>query len=103
MTRAILDYYELESMPTIHSGHFANLKIDTGTVRVWLSRCSIADGELDPVQCAVLEDGVWITVPLHDRRVPWIFYGCGPRAGVRSDGVWYRRQSDGSVTMERAK
>jgi len=35
---------ELKKMPTLHSGHFDNLKIDTGTVRVWLSRMTVADG-----------------------------------------------------------
>ncbi len=35
---------KLEAMPTISSGHFDNLKVDTGTVRVWLSRCGLADG-----------------------------------------------------------
>ncbi len=29
---------DLRRMPTIHHGHFDNLKIDTGHIRVWLSR-----------------------------------------------------------------
>lgn len=29
---------DLRRMPTIHHGHFDNLKIDTGPIRVWLSR-----------------------------------------------------------------
>ena len=35
----------LHTLPTLNSGHFDNLKIDDGDVRVWLSRCSTADGE----------------------------------------------------------
>lgn len=36
---------ELEEMPTISTGQTDDLKVDTGKVRVWLSRCTIADGE----------------------------------------------------------
>jgi len=36
---------ELESNPTLAVGHFGNLKVDTRTVRVWLSRCTVEDGE----------------------------------------------------------
>lgn len=35
---------ELQEMPTLYQGHFDNLKIDKGNVRVWLSRMTIADG-----------------------------------------------------------
>lgn len=38
-----LDY--LESLPTIAQGQADDLKIDTGSMRVWLSRCTMADGE----------------------------------------------------------
>jgi hypothetical protein len=37
-------YEELTEMPSVSEGHFANLKIDTGRVRLWLSRCTAADG-----------------------------------------------------------
>ena len=37
-----------------------NFKIDTGTVRVWLSRCGPEDGEDQPVQVEILRDGRWI-------------------------------------------
>ena len=40
-------YYDLQTLlskDTIQSGHFSNLKIQTGTVRVWLSRMTVADG-----------------------------------------------------------
>lgn len=35
---------ELESRPTLHSGQYADLKIDTGEQRVWLERVGLADG-----------------------------------------------------------
>ena len=62
----IIDYQQLEAMPALCTGQAADLKIDTGNVRVWLSRCSIADGELDPVQVEVLdeENGRWVEVPV---------------------------------------
>lgn len=34
----------LEDLSTLHVGHFDNLKIDTGLMRVWLCRCGVADG-----------------------------------------------------------
>lgn len=34
----------LQSLPTLHVGHFDNLKIKTGNVQVWLSRMTVADG-----------------------------------------------------------
>lgn len=36
---------ELKSLPTLTVGQADNLKIETATERVWLSRCSIEDGE----------------------------------------------------------
>lgn len=55
---------ELKAMPTIHSGHFDNLKIDTGTTRVWLSRMTVADGMPYNNQVTVekLVNGKWETV-----------------------------------------
>lgn len=35
---------QLETLPTLHSGHFDNLKIETKDTRVWLSRMTIEDG-----------------------------------------------------------
>lgn len=35
---------ELNSMPTIHEGHFDNIKYDDGKARVMISRMSVADG-----------------------------------------------------------
>lgn len=36
---------ELEEMPTLSVGQADDLKVDTGTERVWLSRCTVKDGE----------------------------------------------------------
>jgi len=58
-----IDSGTLQDFPTIHQGHFANLKIDTGQIRVWLSRMTIADGEVEPVIIEKLVGGVW--VPFH--------------------------------------
>lgn len=35
---------ELQNLPTISQGQADDLKIDTGTERVWLCRCGVADG-----------------------------------------------------------
>lgn len=36
---------ELEAMPTLCVGQAADLKVDDGNIRVWLSRCDVASGE----------------------------------------------------------
>lgn len=36
---------ELEALPTLRQGQADDLKIDAGSVRIWLSRCGVADGE----------------------------------------------------------
>lgn len=55
---------ELEAIPTIHSGHFDNLKVQTEDTRVWLSRMTVEDGMPYNNQVTVekLEDGLWVTV-----------------------------------------
>jgi hypothetical protein len=35
---------ELEALPTLHSGQYDNLKVEKGTIRVWLSRMTVGDG-----------------------------------------------------------
>ena len=45
----------LERMPTIHSGHFCNLKMEAGGLRYFVSRCFGADG--DPWQVHVEAQG----------------------------------------------
>ena len=54
----------LEKLPTLHSGHFDNLKIKEGDVQVWLSRMTVADGMPYDNQVTVekLVNGVWTTV-----------------------------------------
>lgn len=55
---------ELEALPTINSGHFDNLKIETSTERVLLSRLTVADGMPydNQVTHERLIDGVWTTI-----------------------------------------
>ena len=55
---------QLRAMPTIESGHFDNLKVQTADQRVWLSRCGIADGLAYDNQVTVerLVNGCWKTV-----------------------------------------
>jgi len=52
---------ELEELPTLSEGQFDNLKVETSTRRVWLSRCGVADGEPYPNKVTVerLINGRW--------------------------------------------
>ena len=52
----------LKTLPTLCVGHTSDLKIDTGDTRVWLSRCSVEDGEPenDRVTVETLVNGRWI-------------------------------------------
>lgn len=36
---------ELRSLPTLLVGQSDDLKVETENVRIWLSRCTVADGE----------------------------------------------------------
>jgi hypothetical protein len=62
--------YELEAMPTLSQGHFDDLKVDTGTMRVWLSRCTVEDGEPynNKVTVEVLKDGKWEIVNTYQAK-----------------------------------
>lgn len=53
---------ELEAMPTISSAQTDDLKVDTGTLRVWLARTGVADGEKwnNRISVEVLKDGRWV-------------------------------------------
>ena len=55
---------DLEAMPTLCVGQADDLKIDTGTRRVWLSRMTIEDGMPYDNQVSVekLIDGRWVEV-----------------------------------------
>lgn len=59
---------ELEKLPTLHQGHFDNLKIKDGNVRVWLSRMTVADGMEYNNQVTVenLINGNWVTVAKYE-------------------------------------
>ncbi len=52
--------HELAQLPTLAQGQAADLKIDTGTMRVWLSRCGPEDGETRPIQIERLRNGCWV-------------------------------------------
>ena len=52
-------HQDLKDMPTLHVGQYADLKIDTGTTRVWVSRVRLHDGETQPVQVEKLRNGRW--------------------------------------------
>lgn len=69
----VKDFYtlqELQDMPTIDSGHTDDLKVDTGTVRVWLSRLTVEDGMPYNNQVTVeqLIDGTWQTVKEYEAK-----------------------------------
>lgn len=43
--RLTFSLQELEAMPTLCVGQADNLRVDHGAIRIWLSRCGVADGE----------------------------------------------------------
>lgn len=59
---------DLEDRETIHHGQFDNLKIDTGELRVWLSRMTVADGMPYDNQVTVefLRNGRWEIVEQYE-------------------------------------
>ena len=58
---------ELQDRETISAGQTDNLKIDTGTVRVWLSRCGVEDGNIKDNLITIerLINGSWEIVDLY--------------------------------------
>jgi hypothetical protein len=58
---------QLAEYPTLAQGHCADLRIDTGTTRVWVSRMGIQDGETRPLQVEVYKPdaGRWVEVCPH--------------------------------------
>ena len=52
---------QLITLPTIGDSQFDNLKIETETTRVWLSRCGVEDGEPYPNKVTIEEriNGSW--------------------------------------------
>ncbi len=53
---------ELKKKKTLAVGQDANLKVDNGTLRYWLSRCGPEDGAEYPVTVEKLEKGRWVVV-----------------------------------------
>lgn len=59
---------QLLEIDTIRSGHDADLKIDDGQIRVWLSRNSIKDGEPfdNTIYVERNSDGRWVLSECYD-------------------------------------
>ena len=55
---------ELEALPTLSEGQADDLKVDSGTIRIWLSRCGVEDGEPCDNKVTIEEyrDGRWVEV-----------------------------------------
>ena len=73
MFRRMPDWRALEEMETIDESHTCDLKIDTGDARLWLSRCSAADGEPYDYTAYIEvrnEDGRWIDIDCYDAKYP---------------------------------
>jgi hypothetical protein len=71
---------ELEALPTIHAGHTDDLKVETATERLWLSRCTVADGEPCNNKVTVeqlTESGRWVQVDSYEALAwdGWDRYG----------------------------
>ena len=95
---ATLEYSDLERMQTLSTGQAADLKLDTGTMRVWVSRCSLADGETQPVQVERLIDGSWVDVTTPARYTGRVcefkdFYiDAGPYQGYKITAITRNRR-----------
>jgi hypothetical protein len=61
-TERELTLRELEKLPTIDPGQFANLKVNAGGIRIWLSRMTVRDGEREPIYVEFLENGRWVDI-----------------------------------------
>jgi len=55
---------QLQQRKTLCTAQSCNLKIETATMRVWLSRCSVEDGKPynNKVSVEKLVKGRWVTV-----------------------------------------
>ena len=62
---------ELRALPTLCVAQADNLKIDTGSLRVWLCRCGVADGMPYDEQITIerLIDGRWIRIAVYPGNV----------------------------------
>lgn len=73
MWRTMPNWRDLEEIETIEVGFTCDLKIDTGDARLWLSRCTTADGEpYDHTAYIELrdEEGRWIDADCYDAKHP---------------------------------
>lgn len=61
---------EINEMPTLHCGHFDNLKISQPEFRVWLSRMTLADGAEcnNQVTEESLISGVWVITAQYEAK-----------------------------------
>lgn len=59
---------ELRDLPTLSVSRADNLKIDTGTIRVWLCRCGVEDGMPynDAITVERLVNGRWVTIAQYE-------------------------------------
>ena len=59
---------DLEAMPTLSEGWADDLKIDTGAMRVWLSRCDLDDGAeyRAGITVEILCNGRWNTIKTYE-------------------------------------
>jgi hypothetical protein len=61
---------DLEELPTLAQGQTGNLKIENKDRRVWLSRCTVADGEPydNMVTIERRRDGRWVTATTYEAK-----------------------------------
>lgn len=61
---------QLKNKPTITVGHFDNLKVQGKDFRVWLSRCTVQDGEPynNKVTVERLVNGCWVESETYQAR-----------------------------------
>ena len=81
---------ELKALPTLCVGQTDDLKFDNGEIRVWVSRCGLADFELDPISVECLIDGCWVNITT-DYYGPQPVHVIGQALGVRSGIGWVKR------------
>jgi len=61
---------ELRALPTLATGQADDLKVETRFRRIWLSRCTVADGEPYNNKVSVVEyrQGRWVTVEYYQAQ-----------------------------------
>lgn len=59
-TRAHMKAKDIKHLPTLYQGQFSDLKIDTGTFRVWLNRCN------NEVEYERLVEGKWVNCEVEE-------------------------------------